>query len=228
MSTPILELEHVTGKGHGFRLSDISFSMQSGYIYGLMGVNGAGKSTLLKTIVNENAKYRGTIRVLGEDIRKNHARLMNRIAFVSEEHPFFEDRTARQNAQTLGLLFESFSMEKFEQVMAEMQLSCGKIYKKMSRGERLKFQLAFAMAYEPALYLMDEATAGMDPVFREDFFMMLQQIIKEEKASILMTSHIESEMELKADYVGIMEAGKLVSFGECPEVLPVFANSEHA
>ncbi len=223
MGTPVLEMEHVTGKRRGFRLSDINFSMQSGYIYGLMGKNGAGKSTLLKTIVNENAKYSGTIRVQGEDIRKNHVHVMNHIAFVSEEHPFFEDRTAGQNAQILGLLLESFSMEKFEQAMEKMNLSCGKTYKKMSRGERLKFQLAFAMAYEPVLYLIDEATAGMDPVFRVDFFAMLQQIIKEEKASVLMTSHMESEMELKADYVGIMEEGKLVCFGEALEVLPALA-----
>ena len=84
----------------------------------------------------------------------------------------------------------------------------------MSRGEMFKFQTAFAMAHKPALYLIDEATAGMDPVFRIDYFKMLQEIISEENASILMTSHIQDEIYRKMDFVGIMEGGRMVQFGD--------------
>ena len=84
----------------------------------------------------------------------------------------------------------------------------------MSRGELMKFQMAFAMAHKPALYLLDEVTAGMDPVFRIDFFKMLQEVIQTEEASVLMTSHIQTEIGQKTDYVGIMEVGRLVEFGE--------------
>ena len=84
----------------------------------------------------------------------------------------------------------------------------------MSRGEKLKFQLAFAIAHQPCLYLIDEATAGMDPVFRKEFFEILQRLIVDEQASILMTSHIVSEIQRKTDYVGVMKEGKLVTFTE--------------
>ena len=83
----------------------------------------------------------------------------------------------------------------------------------------MKFQMAFAMAHHPVIYLLDEVTAGMDPVFRIDFFKLLQEVIAEEKASVLMTSHIASEMERKTDFVGILEQGRLVQFGESMDVL---------
>jgi ABC-2 type transport system ATP-binding protein len=89
----------------------------------------------------------------------------------------------------------------------------------MSRGERMKFQMAFAMGHKPCIYLLDEVTAGMDPVFRMDFFKIFHKVIEDESASVLMTSHIESEMEHKMDYLGILENGKLVKFGESLDVL---------
>ena len=112
-------------------------------------------------------------------------------------------------------------MDIFSEALDMMELSGGLTYGKMSRGEKMKFQMAFAMAHKPVIYLLDEVTAGMDPVFRMDFFKILNRIIRDENASVLMTSHIESEMEQKTDYVGILEQGKMIKFGESFEVLQV-------
>ena len=110
------------------------------------------------------------------------------------------------------------SFTRFMEVAERMQLSVTKTYKKMSRGERLKFQLAFAIAHAPCLYLLDEVTAGMDPVFRLDFFEILRELIQDETCSVLMTSHILSEVELKTDYVGIMEHGEFQNFSESMDI----------
>ena len=133
---------------------------------------------------------------------------------------FFGECSAIENARILGSLYDEFDMELFKSVMKKMNQSCGKVYGKMSRGEKLKFQLAFAIAHKPCLYLLDEVTAGMDPVFRIEFFSILQELLIDEKAAILMTSHIASEMETKADYIGIMKEGKLIGFGESLEIIP--------
>ena len=109
--------------------------------------------------------------------------------------------------------------------MKKMDLSIKKVYGKMSRGECMKFQVAFAMAHHSEIYLLDEVTAGMDPVFRIDFFKILQDIVKDEQASVLMISHIESEVERKTDYVGIIENGKMVRFGESMDVIPELRQS---
>lgn len=210
----LLEFEHVTGTSKNFRLENIGFSLPAGYIMGLAGKNGAGKTTLIDYIVNPKQQYTGAIRIDGVDIRENHVQMRNQIGFVSDVNQFLEERTAMQNAEILGSLFEKWDMELFRDAMKKMDLSTGKTVGKMSRGELMKFQMAFAMAHKPALYLLDEVTAGMDPVFRIDFFKMLQEVIQTEEASVLMTSHIQTEIGQKTDYVGIMESGSLVKFGE--------------
>lgn len=210
----LLEFEHVTGNTGGFRLQDISFSLPAGYIMGLAGKNGAGKTTLIDYIMNPNVRYTGTIRIDGVDIRENHVKMRNRIGFLSDENHFFNVRSAMQNAEILGSLYDEFDMEIFKGAMKKMELSTGKVVGKMSRGEMMRFQMAFAMAHKPKLYLLDEVTAGMDPVFRIDFFKMLSEVIATEEASVLMTSHIQTEIGQKTDYVGIMEEGRLISFGE--------------
>lgn len=210
----LLEFEHVTGTAKEFRLEEISFSLPAGFIMGLAGKNGAGKTTLIDYIMNPKQQYTGTIRINGVDIRENHVKMRNQIGFVSDVNQFLKERTAMQNAEILGSLYENWDTDLFRDAMKKMDLSTAKTVGKMSRGELMKFQMAFAMAHKPALYLLDEVTAGMDPVFRIDFFKMLQEVIRTEEASVLMTSHIQMEIGQKTDYVGIMEAGRLIEFGE--------------
>ena len=210
----ILEFRSVTGKNKKFHLKNVSFCLYPGYIYGLIGENGAGKTTLMKYIINEHSKYDGQILVDGKDIKADYAKIMNRIGYVSEDNAFFENRTGKQNAELLKVFYDDFDMDRFMRAAKRMDLTVTKTYKKMSRGERLKFQLAFAIAHAPGLYLLDEVTAGMDPVFRLEFFEILRELIQDETCSILMTSHILAEMEMKTDYVGIMQHGTVEEFLE--------------
>lgn len=210
----ILTFEHVTGRRGRFRLKDINLKLQAGYIYGLAGRNGAGKTTLMKYILEEHCRYKGEIYLDGGNISSDRARTMNKVGYIAEDNLFFEERTGVQNAEILGGLYDDFSMEKFREVMKTMEITGTKAYKRMSRGERLKFQLAFAIAHSPCLYLLDEATAGMDPVFRLELFDMLRHLIKDGQCAVLMTSHIRSEIEEKTDYVAVMEDGALGTFVE--------------
>lgn len=215
----ILEFRNVTGKTKHFNLQNISFALESGYIMGLAGKNGAGKSTLIDYIMNPKQQYIGEILVQGISIRENHSDMMNHIGFISDNNTgFLVDLSAKQNAELFGRLYREWNEVQFYKAMKKMHLAPGKIVGRMSRGEMLKFQTAFAMGHKPVLYLIDEATAGMDPVFRIDYFKMLQEIIMEEKASILMTSHIQDEIQRKMDFVGIMENGRMVTFGETFDV----------
>lgn len=218
LETMLLELECVTGISKKFHLEDVSFSLPAGYIMGLAGKNGAGKTTLIDYIVNPKKQYTGTIRLAGEDIHANHAYINNKIGFVSEENCFLKERSAIQNAEILSVFYEEWDMNLFRTALKKMDLKETKVVGKMSRGELMKFQMAFAMAHKPVLYLLDEVTAGMDPVFRIDFFKMLHEVIATEEASVLMTSHIRDEMMQKMDYVGVLEQGKLLSFGESIDI----------
>lgn len=217
MEKTVLEFSHVTEKKrlfHKFHLEDISFALKEGYIYALMGKNGAGKSTLLNRIIKEQKDYSGTISFLGKDLKKEHAFAMQRIGFVSEDRGFLEKRTCMQNADILGRLYDDFDITLFRKILKEAGGKPEGTYGKLSRGEKMKFQLAFAAAYHPQLYLFDEADAGMDAVFREEFWKLLQHLVAESCASVLLTSHITSEVMLHADYIGIIEEGRLVHFAE--------------
>lgn len=217
----ILEFKNVTGKTKHFNLQDVSFTLEPGFIMGLAGKNGAGKSTLIDYIMNSKQQYTGEILIEGVNIRDKHYHMMNRIGFISDNNTgFLYEKTAKENMEIFGPLYDDWDDVRFFKAMQKMNLSPGKIVGKMSRGELFKFQTAFAMAHRSALYLIDEATAGMDPVFRIDYFKILQEIIAEENASILMTSHIQDEIQRKMDFVGIMEDGKLMEFGETLDIFP--------
>lgn len=209
----VLVFDHVTGSGK-FHLKDINMELRAGYLYGLTGENGAGKTTLMKYVLDERCRYEGRVYLDGEDIRADHAKVMNKLGYVSEDNCFFEERTGEQNAAILGILYDDFSMERFRETMRKMEMTEAKSYKRMSRGERLKFQLAFAIAHGPCLYLLDEVTVGMDPVFRIEFFDMLRHLIQDESCAVLMTSHIRTEIESKTDYAAVMKEGCLGAFNE--------------
>lgn len=228
MKQNILEWEHVSGNTGKFDLSDISFSLPAGYIMGIAGKNGAGKTTLIDYMVNPKRRYTGTIRLGGADIRSNHPAMLREIGLVSEENRFLLDRSARQNAEILGILYENWDMEIFFSAMESMELAPAKVVGKMSRGENMKFQMAFAMAHKSRLYLLDEVTAGMDPVFRIDFFKILHKVIDGEEASVLMTSHLQEEIDRKMDYVGFMENGRMTAFGEADTVMERYGDQDEA
>lgn len=206
--------ENVTGKKKGFVLKDISFEVQDGFLTGIVGKNGAGKTTLFHYLVDEDAKYDGNIWIDGMLLSENQSALMNRIGFVSEEQQFFMEKTAMENVDILSVMYDEFSKDVFKAAMKKMELATSKMVGDMSRGEFLKFQMAFAMAHQTKLYLLDEVTAGMDPVFRKDFFKILHGILTQEDVAVLMSTHIQDEIEIQMDYVGRMEEGRLVTFEE--------------
>lgn len=220
MSDILFSAESVRGaKAAGFwrkkfLLQDISFSLPQGYIMGLVGKNGAGKTSFFDLIMDERKRYTGEICLEGREIHEDHLQFLDRVGFVSEKNHFLERRTAEQNAQMLGRFYTRFDMERFGDAMERFRVSSGKTLLKMSRGEAVKFQLAFAVAHRPRLYLLDEATAGMDPVFRADFYRVLRELLQEENCSVVLSTHIEEEIEKQLDYVGILERGRLISFGE--------------
>lgn len=199
---------------NSFRLADINFDLPKGYIMGLIGKNGTGKTTFFNYIMDEKKKYLGEMKLEGREIYEDHIQTLNLTGFVSEKNQFMDLRSAAQNAQMLGPFYSGFDMDLFENMMEGLKLSKGKTIGRMSRGELVKFQLAFAASHHPKLFLLDEATAGMDPIFRIDFYKMLRQLIEKEDCSVILSTHMEEEIEKQLDYIGALEEGRFLSFGE--------------
>lgn len=196
-----------------FTLKNIDFELPEGYIMGIVGENGAGKTTFFHYVMDEKKRYQGNFYLDGTDIAKDHAWSMNRIGFVSEEQCFLRQKSALENAKILGNFYDVFDLALFQETMEQTSVSAAEIVEKMSRGEYMKFQFAFAIAHKPRLLLMDEPTAGMDPVFRKEFYRLLRQQLQQQ-CSVIMSSHLEDDIRREFDYIGQFEQGTFVSFQE--------------
>lgn len=210
-----IEFQNVTYRNKKFCLKDLSFAIREGYITALIGKNGAGKTTLFHLLLDKNAKYEGNILADGIDWKQNHTERMNRIGFVSSDRKFFMECTAQENAEMLRWLYVDFSPEKFQLHMERMGVCVQKRLLEMSGGEYIKFQLAFGMAHNAQLYLLDEATAGMDPVFKREFFRMLHELLTDEHCTVFMSTHLQEDIQKHMDYVIRLEEGyaKEISVG---------------
>ncbi len=210
MMEKVLEFQNVSLTWPDFSLRDINFSLERGYIMGLVGYNGAGKTTLFRLIENRISKYKGTILVDGFDCRTQETKIKDITAFISDEQPFFFEDTAVTNAAILSPYFTSWDMSLFRSYLNRFEISSTTKIKDFSRGTYLKFQLAFAIAHHPILYVMDEPTAGFDPVFRYDFLRLVQEIVAEENASILFSTHNTGDLDKIADYITMLDNGSIL------------------
>lgn len=218
MENMTLQVEGIGKRFFSFELKDISFSLEPGYILGLTGRNGAGKTTLIKLLANPDYGKKGTIRICGTDARKNAYKAKQEIGLLMEEKPFFWQHTLTENAELLGGFYEKFSMEKFQSYLRKFDLQGGSYYSELSRGMKMKFQLAFALSYGPKLLLMDEATGGLDVVFRREFYYLLQEAVEQEMVSVIISTHVTEDLDKVADYVAFIENGRM-KFYESKEEL---------
>ncbi len=209
-----LECRNITVKRKDFTLEAVSFSLPGGYLMGLTGKNGSGKSTLLETFLSRGKEFSGEIYLDGENLIEMKEKGLNHIGYIADEQVFFEGLSAGKNAQLLRVFYDNWDQELFENTLKQMNLHISKKVGGMSRGERAKFQMAFAMAHHSKLYLVDEATAGMDPIFRKEFYRILKNALEDEKASAILVSHIPSELDKNMDYIVVMDDGKMISFEE--------------
>lgn len=209
----LLEYDHVTVTKKGFCIEDASFAVKKGYITVLTGDNGAGKSTLLSMLMGKANKYSGTIRLNGKDIRENREYYLNHAGIISEEPFYFMEMDAYENAEFLGRFYEKWEEELFRELLGRLSISPRTPVGKLSRGNHIKFQFAFAMAHHPSLYVMDEPTAGLDPVWRCTFFQMLQELVTEETA-VFMSTNIWSDVAQIADYQLEIANGKIMGMEE--------------
>lgn len=206
--TTIFKCENVEKKYKDFSLKPISFTMESGYLTGLIGINGAGKTTLINILSGLDTDFQGKIIVNGLDIKENLEEAKQEIGLVSENLSFFMDHTALENGELLGKYFKNWSIENYYIWLDRMNIPPTQPIYEFSKGMKMKFQISFAMAHSPKILILDEPTAGFDPVFRRDFLNILQDIL-DKYIGILMSTHITSDLDKIADYILLLDNGEL-------------------
>lgn len=205
-----LEIRNLTKSFKDFRLDDLSLTLPSGCIMGLIGENGAGKSTTIKLILDIIHKDSGSIKILGEYNDKNIALTKEDIGVVLDEVGLPECLNAKQVGKVMKNSFKNWDQSEFERLLKKLSLPDNKPFKDFSRGMKMKLGIAIAMSHGAKLLLLDEATSGLDPVVRDEVVEMFYDFTRDENHSILISSHIVSDLEKLCDYIAFLHEGKLL------------------
>ena len=214
-----IEIKNLTKRYDGFTLDNISFSVPKGSIMGFIGQNGAGKSTTINTILNIIKADSGEIRVFGKDTRSADVQIKQDIAAVFDELPFHEQLNAKALDKILRRVFKRWNSEVFFGYLERFQLPVKKKFGQFSKGMKMKLQIAAALSHDAKLLIMDEATTGLDPVVRNEILDIFLEFLQNEEHSILMSSHITSDLEKIADSVTFIDKGRLLLTGYKDDIL---------
>lgn len=212
-------------KEAAFELQDISFTLEKGYIMTLLGCNGSGKSTLLNLIMGNTASDSGSITFYGNEVSVNRNHVLQKIGFISDRMEFLKYRTLLENVGLFGRLYNDFRIEQWEMYMQSFGFEKGELehlYNDLSLGEKRKFQLAFALSYKPELLLLDEPTANLDPRTRVEWMEVIGQQVTENKMSVIMATHLTSDLDQVTDYILVLDKGKQLAFMDREEMIDIY------
>jgi len=214
-----LEIINLTKSYPSFTLDNLNLTLPSGCIMGFIGENGAGKSTTIKLILDMIHKDSGTIRILGKDNTDGIELTKEDIGVVLDEVGIPECLTVKQVGKVMKNTFRNWNDAEYARLIQKLALPEGKQFKEFSRGMKMKMGIAIALSHNAKLLILDEATAGLDPVVRDEVVGMLIEFTRDESHSILISSHIVSDLEKLCDYIAFIHKGKLLLCEEKDQLL---------
>lgn len=209
----MIDCNNVSKRFTSFSLKNITFNLPAGYICGLIGENGSGKTTLIN-ILSGLYSYDGKIRISGRDYCNHEYDIKQDIGVVVHGDIFEAKESLISNANYFGRFYKKYSKNLLENYLERFNLNDKKKYKELSKGEKLKFALAFALAHEPRILLLDEPGANFDIEFRKEFNSLLREFIIDGTRSVILSTHIISDVETFADYILFLKNGEQVLFGD--------------
>ena len=208
--TNAIEIRGLCKSFGDFALDHIDLTLPGGSIMGLIGENGAGKTTTIKCILNLIRRDAGEISIWGRDNLREERAAKAGVGVVLDECFFHDSLRPRDLDRVLGPVFPDWDRGLYGDYLDKFRLPANKLIREFSRGMKMKLSLAAALAHRPRLLILDEATAGLDPVVRDEILDEFLAFIQDEDHAILISSHITSDLEKAADYITYLHQGKVV------------------
>ena len=206
-----IQLSHINKSFGDFAIRDLCLEVPSGTICGLVGENGAGKSTTIRLLMGALRPDSGSARVLGTDVSSPEFRAVKEdIGVVLDEAYFPESLNAVQVGKIMAATYRQWDQKLYDGYLKRFDLPEKKQFKDFSRGMRMKLAIAVALSHQPKLLVLDEATAGLDPIVRDEVLDIFNEFTREEDHSILISSHILSDLEKLCDYIAFIHKGDLL------------------
>lgn len=195
-----------------FALKNISFELPKGYILGIVGENGAGKTSLINILLGLYSQDCGEVLIDDMDYEEQDKKIRNEIGFVLVDDLFDLQLSLIQNGDLYGKYYEKYERNLFLQYCKEFELDSSQKLKRLSKGEKLKFQFAFALAHHPKLLVLDEPTANFDPKFQKKFRELITEFVSDGEHGVILATHLTTDLDQIADYVMFMNKGNILFY----------------
>ncbi|MBQ7098974.1 MAG: ABC transporter ATP-binding protein [Oscillospiraceae bacterium] len=215
-----IEIKNLSKHYKGFSLENLSLTLPSGCIMGLVGENGAGKSTTIRLLLGMTRPDSGEISVFGQKLSRE---MKEQIGVVLDEPGYPGCMNAAQIGKMLSGIFKGWEQTTYDHYLAKLRIPDNKPFKDFSKGMKMKLCLAAALSHGAKLLILDEATSGLDPVVRDELLDVFNDFTRDEGNSVLISSHIVSDLEKICDYIAFLHRGKLMLCREKDELLSEYA-----
>jgi ABC-2 type transport system ATP-binding protein len=215
----ILEVKDLCVDFKDFSLKSISFNLPTGSIMGFVGQNGAGKTTTIRLILNMLKRSSGEIRLFGLDNINNEIEIKQNLGVIFDNLFFMEMWRIGDIEKVIRGFYQSWDSVLYKQYLDKFNLPLDKKIKDLSRGMKIKLMLATAMSHNAKLLILDEPTSGLDPVARNELLDIFKEYIADGEKSILFSTHITSDLERSAEYITLIDNGRLFYSGATSDLI---------
>ena len=206
----ILEVKNLCKKYKNFELKNVSFKLPKGMIMGFIGENGAGKTTTIKSILRILTDYTGEIKIFGLDSIKNENKIKEDIGVILDDMFFPEILTINDLNSIMKDIYKNWDSDLYFKYIKDFGLDKKSQIKTLSKGMKKKLEIAVCISHHPKLLILDEPTSNLDPIARNEIISIFQDFIQNEDCSILLSSHITTDLEHIADYITFINNGEIL------------------
>lgn len=209
MMENVIQIKNLSKEYKDFSLKNITLSVPKGTVLGLVGANGAGKSTLIRSMLGIQQSDYDEISIFGKNLRTQEKEIKEDIAVIFDASHYSLQYTPKFIGKMLEKVYRNWDMEKYNEYLTRFNLPAEKKLKKFSKGMKMKLEFAIAFSHDPKLLILDEATSGLDPIFRDEILELIREFTVEENHTVLLSSHITSDLDKVADYIAFIHEGEL-------------------
>ena len=206
----MLKVENVSKDFKHFKLENINLNLEEGFIMGLIGPNGSGKTTLIKMIMGLLEADSGSITIFNKNIDESPIEIKNDIGFVYDNLDFYDNMKVKDFKKINSIFYKKFNNKVFDDYLKKFDINRNSYIKTLSKGQSAKLMLANALSHDAKLLILDEPTAGLDPVVRKEVLGYLQEFIENGDKSVIISTHNTDELDKIADYITFINKGKQV------------------